>query len=224
MKGLVEGKKIILSPISLISSEPESLIRSLVWGDDVLLSLLELWVFLVNIRPVPSLSWSAWASWSIGRNCYVRWPSVKALPIKPCTLSMSNMLHPFPSIRNNSRNWQAPPLVLPRCQGPSCSARANPRLGEPCFQSPERPATWNSLHLEFSQPGPGDGKCKDNEDRQRECRGAGCSSYFTLAIIYWNFETKFENDFYVSRLLSSFHPKLSLNLLKFLSMCKTLLC
>ena len=42
MKGLVEGEKIILSPISLISSEPESLIRSLVWGDDVLLSLLEL--------------------------------------------------------------------------------------------------------------------------------------------------------------------------------------
>ena len=79
---------------------------------------------------------------------------------------------------------------------------------KPCFQFPERPATWNSLHLEFSQPGPGDGKCKDNEDRQRECRGAGCSSYFTLAIIYWNFETKFENDFHMSRLLSSFHPKL----------------
>ena len=42
MKGLVEGKKIILSPISLISSDPESLIRSLVGGDAVLLSVFEL--------------------------------------------------------------------------------------------------------------------------------------------------------------------------------------
>ena len=92
------------------------------------------------------------------------------------------------------------PLVLPRCQGPSCSARATPRLGEPCFQSPERPATWNSLHLEFWRPGPGDGKCKDNEDRQRECREAGCSSYMindNSLNIHSNFETKFENDFHM---------------------------
>ena len=154
MKGLVEGKKIILSPISLISSEPESLIRSLVWGDDVLLSLLELWVFLVNIRPVPGLSWSVWASWSIRRNCYVRCPSVKAQPIKSCTLSISNMLHPFPSIRNNNRNCQPPPLCCPDAKARhalheqlrgSASLVSNP----PSDLQPGIPRTWKSRDLDL---------------------------------------------------------------------------
>ena len=55
---------------------------------------------------------------------------------------------PFPSIRNNSRSWQAPPPCVAQMPRLVMLCTSNSEARRALFPIPQ--ATWNSPHLEFS--------------------------------------------------------------------------